>query len=963
MTKRSLAAKLLASALCLSIPLSCSAAEMQTAVPRLVAPAAITVTMAPGQVYLTPAQLQGALDVHFPAGFTPESALRSLSSAKTPDAAATQALISAIAAPSSARGAAVAAAAAASTPEVQARLAAVQSAMRTAAGDNADFAKALGKLRSSAETPATAGAAARVAGVIKRAAALFTLNQPDLISVPGGPGSRIPPMGGVGLMPANFGSGKEPRKDAPKPAVPVSKRVTALQELVKSDPAAALAEAAAILNAGEGMDPRLEVRVAAIRALGQLQMSSAAPVLTAAAGETRGWYERREAARQLGLRADAVQGEARAAAIAALEGAAQARNASLRLMAGWALERYGVDAAPLMEKGEKLANMLFADGQVQVVRLNQLRPDQKPPKKSRFGAITKIMLGFTALWLGLTLMTSHPQHSNSTPADPPAITQVQKGAAGSGPAVVTEAPKPTQEQSLDQIAKDTKRTADAMEQLAKNTAPKQGSGIGGMLMNILLWVGVMFGISWVIRKMQSGGAGAFKGQMSQVKNKFERPDTTFNDVAGIDDARAEIEEIADYLHNPEKYRQLGARVPKGVLLDGPPGTGKTLLARALAGESGATFISVSGSDFIEMFVGVGASRVRELFNQAKANKPAIIFIDELDAVAKKRDGAKMSGGNDEREQTVNAILAEMSGFEDSSGVIVIAATNRADVLDPAITRPGRFDRKIHVGLPDVLGREAILQVHARKARLGADVDLQFIAKRTAGLSGAFLEGIINEAALLAARRGAAEISQADLNEGVDRATIGAKRNLFMAPETKRRVAFHESGHVIAGMLAGGVPPNKVTVIPHGSAALGFAEPGGQEDNYLYTQPELENRLVGILGGLAAEEIIFGNTSTGPDNDLEQATNIARRMVTRWGMSKNIGYAQSSTNEYGQPADSEQTKREIDLEVRRIVGAAKQKAIDALTARRDALDQMAGELLEKETLSGEDAQRIVGTTAK
>ena len=965
MTKRSLPAQILAAALCLSIPFSCSAAEMQTAIPRLTASAPITVTLAPGQIQLNPSQLQGALDLHFPAGFAPDNALASLAAAKGPDAQAARALISAIAAPASARGAAVAAAAAAAAPELQARLAAVQTAMRTAAGDNAQFAKQLAKLRAGAETPATAGAAARIAGVIKRAAGIFKLNQPDLISVPGGPGSRMPGMpGGVGLMPANFGSGKGPRQEQGKPKEPVSKRVTALQALAKSDPAAALAQAAAILSDGEGFDPRLEVRVAAIRVLGELEIASAAPVLTAAAGETRGWYERREAARQLGLRADGVQGEARAAAIKALEGAAQARNPSLRLMAGWALERFGVDAKPLMEKGEKLANMLFGGGQVRVVQLNQLQKDPQGPKKSRFGALAKIMLVFTTFWLAVTLMTSHPQHTNSTPANPPAVTQVQNAPAVSGPAVVKEAPKPTQEQSLDQIAKDTKRTADAMEQLAKNTAPKpQGSAFGGMIMNILLWVGVMFGISWVIRKMQSGGAGAFKGQMSQVKNKFERPDVTFDDVAGIDDARAEIEEIADYLHNPERYAQLGARVPKGVLLDGPPGTGKTLLARALAGESGATFISVSGSDFIEMFVGVGASRVRQLFAQAKANKPAIIFIDELDAVAKKRDGAKFSGGNDEREQTINAILAEMSGFEDSSGVIVIAATNRADVLDPAITRPGRFDRKIHVGLPDVLGREAILQVHARKARLGPDVDLQFIAKRTAGLSGAFLEGIINEAALLAARRGAAEISQADLNEGVDRATIGAKRNLFMAPETKRRVAFHESGHVIAGMLAGGVPPNKVTVIPHGSAALGFAEPGGQEDNYLYTQPELENRLVGILGGLAAEEIIFGNTSTGPDNDLEQATNIARRMVTRWGMSKNIGYAQSSVNEYGQSVDSEQTKREIDLEVRRIVGAAKQKAIESLTARRDALDQMAAELLEKETLSGEDAQRIVGTNAK
>ena len=970
MINRALASRILAAALCLSIPMASSAAQFQGEAPLRGAPGAI---MPSAQVFTSPAALQAALDTHFPAGVSTDQALLSLARAQASgskaEAAAARALIQAVAAPQGA-----AAALARPLPAAtQARLAQAAKAVQAAAAVDPDFARSLNALRAAAETPAAASATSRAAAVVpallKRAAAIFRPG-PELIAVPGGPGDKIPPMRGVGLLPPTAkGSGATGSLKKGQPPLPVNKRVNRLDELVKSDPDGALTEAEGIL--GDGGDPRMEVRIAAIRSAGQVPGPRADALLVKAAQEPFGWYERRESARALGLREAGIQGQDRAKTVEALSAAAQAKNASLRLMAAWALQKYGVDAAPLLEKGEKLSQMLANAVSVPQVRFGDDHNNRnEPPKKKGWPFLAKFALFAGSVYLAFALLsgpatTQHPQ----TPAAPTAIHQVDSsraapGAAAEAPKVV-EAPKPTQEQSLEQISKDTKRTADAMEQLAKSTAKPQqsvGSSIGGMIINVLMWIGIFGLITWLIGKMRggAGGAGAIRGQLSQVKNKFERPDTHFSDVAGIDDARAEIEEIVDYLHNPARYQKLGARVPKGVLLEGPPGTGKTLLARALAGESGATFISVSGSDFIEMFVGVGASRVRELFAQAKANKPAIIFIDELDAVAKKRDGGKMSGGNDEREQTINAILAEMSGFDNSSGVIVIAATNRADVLDPAITRPGRFDRKIHVGLPDVLGREAILQVHARKARLSPEADLQFISKRTAGLSGAFLENIINEAALLAARRGAEEISQEDLNEAVDRSTIGAKRNLFMPPALKRRVAFHESGHVIAGMLAGGVPPNKVTVIPHGGAALGFAEPGGQEDRYLYTQDELENRLVGILGGLAAEQLIYGNTSTGPDNDLEQATRIARMMVERLGMSDKVGYAQTRDENGGfSKPISEETARVVDLEVARIVGEAQKKALAGLTERRAALQQMADELMERETLSGEDATRIVG----
>jgi cell division protease FtsH len=982
MTNRSLAAQVLAAALCLSVPLSASAAQFQGEAPLRGAPGAV---MPAAQVFTTPAQLQTALDLHFPAGVSADQALLSLSQAQaqTPgvragSAAAANALISAVAAPQG-----TAAALARSLPaETQARLAQAAKVMQSAAAVDSDFARELASLRAAAETPATARASAILPSLLKRAARLFK-SEPELIAVPGGPNSNLPPMRPVGLMPSGgkpSGSGATEAPKAARSTTPVSKRVNTIQDLAKTNPEGALAEAESIL--GENGDARLEVRLAAIRTTAEIAGPRAAALLTKTAQEPFGWYERREAARALGLRAEQLAGPERDNAVEALKTAAQARNASLRLMSGWALQRFGVDPAPLMDKGEKLADLLINSIGIPSVRFNPNDQNQPPKKGSSLGK--KLFFWAAGILLAVTIYshlgtTNTPQtppaptaihqvdttHGSSISAAPGAV--VKKDDAAKADTAKVEAPKPTEAQSLDQIAKDTKRTADAIEKLSKGSekpAAGIGSSIGGMVINVLMWMGIFALITWVIGKMRKGQAGAIKGQLSQVKNKFERPDTKFSDVAGIDDALVEMEEIVDYLHNPAKYQKLGARVPKGVLMEGPPGTGKTLLARALAGESGATFISVSGSDFIEMFVGVGASRVRELFAQAKANKPAIIFIDELDAVAKKRDSGKMGGGNDEREQTVNAILAEMSGFDNSSGVIVIAATNRADVLDPAITRPGRFDRKIHVGMPDVLGREAILQVHARKARLSAEADLQFIARRTAGLSGAFLEGIINEAALLAARRGAVEIGQADLNEAVDRSTIGAKRNLFMPPELKRRVAFHESGHVIAGMLAGGVPPNKVTVIPHGAAALGFAEPGGQEDRYLYTQPELEQRLIGILGGLAAEKLIYGNTSTGPDNDLEQATRIARMMVERLGMSEKVGFAQTRDENGGfSKPISEETARVVDLEVARIVGEAQVKALAMLTERRDALDAMATELLERETLSGEDAARIVGPTAK
>ena len=479
-----------------------------------------------------------------------------------------------------------------------------------------------------------------------------------------------------------------------------------------------------------------------------------------------------------------------------------------------------------------------------------------------------------------------------------------------------------------------------------------------------LLIGLLF--FWFMSQAQ-GGNKVF--QFGKSRAKLQDPDvpkTTFKDVAGADEALAELDEIKDFLAKPEKYAPLGAKIPKGVLLFGPPGTGKTLLARAVAGEAGVPFYSISGSDFVEMFVGVGAARVRDLFNQAKENSPAIVFIDEIDAVGRQR-GAGMGGGHDEREQTLNQLLVEMDGFEENSQVILIAATNRPDVLDPALLRPGRFDRQIAVDRPDLKGREAILQVHAKGKPLSDDVKLVDYARRTPGFTGADLANVLNEAALLSARDDKPTIGNIELDEAIDRVMAGPQRKSRLMNDDERRVtAYHEAGHaLVAHALPHTDPVHKVTIMPRGRA-LGYTMVLPDEDKYSTTRNQLLDQLAYSLGGRAAEELIFHDPSTGASNDIEKATALARAMVTQYGMTESIGAIKlggGSTEpflgrDYGHQRDySENIAAVVDREIRTLIENAHQEAFDILVANRKILDEMVVELLEKETLNKEEIARI------
>jgi cell division protease FtsH len=458
--------------------------------------------------------------------------------------------------------------------------------------------------------------------------------------------------------------------------------------------------------------------------------------------------------------------------------------------------------------------------------------------------------------------------------------------------------------------------------------------------------------------------GKSKARMlSDSQNKV-----TFADVAGVEEAKDEVEEIIAFLKDPKKFTKLGGRIPKGVLMMGPPGTGKTLLARAIAGEAGVPFFSISGSDFVEMFVGVGASRVRDLFEQGKKNAPCIIFIDEIDAVGRHR-GAGLGGGHDEREQTLNQLLVEMDGFESNEGVILIAATNRPDVLDPALLRPGRFDRRIVVPRPDVKGREGILKVHARRVPLDGQVDLQIIAKGTPGFSGADLESLVNEAALLAARNDKDKVDMRDFEEAKDKVLMGPERkSMVISEREKRTTAYHEAGHaLVAKLLPGSDPVHKVTIIPRGPA-LGVTQQLPVEDRLSYTKAWAENRIAIMLGGRIAEELIFGQMTTGAGNDIEKATELARKMVCEWGMSERMGPLTFGKKEeqiflgreFAQHQDySEETARAIDAEVKRIIMDGYQHAHKALSENIELLKKIAEALLEHETIDGEDIDTVLG----
>ena len=438
----------------------------------------------------------------------------------------------------------------------------------------------------------------------------------------------------------------------------------------------------------------------------------------------------------------------------------------------------------------------------------------------------------------------------------------------------------------------------------------------------------------------------------------------FDDVAGEDEAKENLAEIVDYLHNPKKYTDAGASMPKGLLLVGPPGTGKTMLAKAVAGESGVPFFSISGSEFVEMFVGMGASKVRDLFKQAKEKAPCIVFIDEIDAIGKKRDG--QVGGNDEREQTLNQLLTEMDGFEGNNGVIILAATNRPESLDPALTRPGRFDRRVPVELPDLKGREAILKVHAKKIKPADDVDFHTIARMASGASGADLANIVNEAALRAVRQGRTIVHEADLEESVEVVIAGyQKKNAVLSDQEKKVVAYHEIGHaLVAALQSHSAPVQKITIIPRTSGALGYTMQVEQGDKYLMTKEEIENKIATFTGGRAAEEVVFNQITTGASNDIEQATKLARAMITRYGMSDEFDMValETVTNQYlggdASLACSPETSAKIDEEVLALIKSAHEKAIGILKDNIDKLHELAHYLLEKETITGEEFMTIL-----
>jgi cell division protease FtsH len=486
----------------------------------------------------------------------------------------------------------------------------------------------------------------------------------------------------------------------------------------------------------------------------------------------------------------------------------------------------------------------------------------------------------------------------------------------------------------------------------------------------ILLIGVFL---FVMNAMQGGGNRVmqFGKAKPKVVNK-DQPQVTFADVAGADEAVEELQEIKEFLEAPTKFQSMGAKIPKGVLLFGPPGTGKTLLARAVAGEAGVPFFSISGSDFVEMFVGVGASRVRDLFEQAKSSAPAIIFVDEIDAVGRHR-GAGLGGGHDEREQTLNQLLVEMDGFDTRAGVILIAATNRPDILDPALLRPGRFDRQIVVDHPDLEGRRAILNVHGKGKPLAKGVALDVLARRTPGFTGADLANLMNEAALLAARRGFKEIGMPQLEEAIDRVIAGPeKRTRIISDKEKRVIAYHESGHALVGhALPNADPIHKVSIIPRGRA-LGWTLALPEQDKYLVTRSELRDQLAMLLGGRTAEELIFQEPTTGAQNDIEKVTQIARSMVTEFGMSDAIGPQQLGQKngevflgrDFGhQPNYSEEVAGNIDAEVRRLIDEAHQEAAEILVTHRATLDKLADALVEKETLDRAEVTAILGEVPK
>ena len=489
----------------------------------------------------------------------------------------------------------------------------------------------------------------------------------------------------------------------------------------------------------------------------------------------------------------------------------------------------------------------------------------------------------------------------------------------------------------------------------------------GWVLPLILFIGIGQVISRSMMKKMGGGGNSLMFNMGKSNAKVyvkSAEGIRFDDVAGEDEAKENLQEVVNYLHDPSKYKEIGASMPKGILLVGPPGTGKTMLAKAVAGEANVPFFSMSGSEFVEMFVGMGASKVRDLFSQAKEKAPCIVFIDEIDAIGKKRDG--QLGGNDEREQTLNQLLTEMDGFEGNNGVIILAATNRPESLDPALTRPGRFDRRVPVELPDLKGREEILKVHAKKVKVAEDVDFSKIARMASGASGAELANIVNEAALRAVRDGRRFATQADLEESIEVVIAGyQKKNAIMTDHEKKIVSYHEVGHaLVAAMQTHSAPVQKITIVPRTSGALGYTMQVEEGNHYLMTKEEIENKIATFTGGRAAEEVVFGSVTTGASNDIEQATKLARAMITRYGMSDEFGMValETVTNQYlggdASLACSAETQTKIDQQVVALVQKQHDKAVRILMDNRAKLDELATYLYEKETITGEEFMRIL-----
>jgi cell division protease FtsH len=606
-------------------------------------------------------------------------------------------------------------------------------------------------------------------------------------------------------------------------------------------------------------------------------------------------------------------------------------------------------------------------------------PNPPPPDRQRLAGITAALVSFLVavtlvnVLTGLSDLASIPYSRflslvdqgrvKSVAISPTDVTGVYQVPQGTLQAFVATRPPQADDTSLIPL----------LESKGVQFTGAQPSAFSNFITGFILsWLlpFILLGGLWALA-IRRFGAGAGAMTFGRPRHKvYDRKDlrTTFDDVAGVDEAVEELREVVDFLKRPERYARLGARIPKGVLLAGPPGTGKTLLARAVAGEAGVPFFYLSGSDFVEMFVGLGAARVRELFEEAKAKAPCLVFIDEIDTIGKARGGAGAAavGGHDEREQTLTQLLTEMDGFDSSRGVIIMAATNRPEVLDPALLRPGRFDRQVVVDRPDRRGRAAILAVHARRVALAPDVDLDVVAARTPGFAGAELANVINEAALLAARREKPAVGMAELDEAIDRVSMGLeRRSRVINPKERKRVAYHELGHALVAVGSPHADPvHRVSIVPRGVAALGVTQQLPADDRYLIARPELEDRLAVMMGGRAAERVVYGDLSSGAANDLQQATALARRMVEQFGMSDKVGPVAISTpasflDQSGQlEARSPQLIAEAEEEMKALCQHADERAVAYLSERRDLLDRLADILLEREVLEGAELTRLL-----